>query len=836
MSWVPALGVALALAGTEPLPHFEALRTSLRPRVDGRLDEEPWRRAPVFSRFHQSFPDPGAPPSERTEVRVLYDDANLYVGVRCFDRQPSAISAMLGRRDDLPASDLVRVMVDPLRERRTALVFSVGAGGTLEDARITQDTELDRTWDGAWEGASALQADGWSVELRIPLRLLRFPRVEEQRWGFHVRRELARTHEVLDSVPLPRGVHGTVSRFAELRGLRQLDPVGQVTLLPYVALRTARLEVPRSRPPMLEPSADVGLDLQAGLSSDLSLALTVNPDFGQVEADRLLYNLQHVEPFFPERRPFFLDGMELFESLVVDDDLSPHTLLYSRRIGLELPLLGAARLSGRVSEGVQVAVLDAVVGGEVDPLKRAALEAGADPELVEPDTSVRFRPWRPLHLAPTYTLPAQVAAPSNFLAGVVRAQVSQALTLGGAVSLTTPLGPECHPEDAVDPGCTPRGGGAATLDAALRSDSGELALAAQLSGSRVMGGPSRGRVLVDGTLLRSGETGWGLKLNGGKLGGEPLRLEVGYIHASPRLELNDAGFQPLQNEQTLVVNPEYVALDWMGLPEVAVGLLSTTSWSTDERSLLLGSRLALVGRWVLAEQTSGDCELGVHLGRQDLREVVGTGVAFERPAQGFVGCFLATDPTRPLSLEALAFVDFTAQQGLLRATWRPRPWLNTSLSVLYESLADGPRWLESGWDGFHHFGDLTPRFVTLTLRQLVVLGPTLTLQAYAELFSGYGHYQRWYRGRAGTDRRLPLAALQPAPLSGEDPSFHTAALNLNLVLRWEYALGSTLFVVYAHSQESRPPTGEPAPITVWPVGLLDGPLTSSILVKLSYAL
>ncbi|WPB76981.1 DUF5916 domain-containing protein [Archangium violaceum] len=808
---------------------FEALRTSEPPRVDGRLDEEAWRQAPVFDRFHQSFPEPGAAPSERTEVRVLYDDGNLYVGVRCFDGQPAAIRAPLGRRDELPMSDVVRVMVDSLRDRRSGLVFAVNAGGTLADARITQDTRTDTAWDGIWEGASSVDGLGWSAELRIPLRLLRFPEAGEQRWGFHVRRELARTHEILESVPLPRDVNALVSRFAELRALKELRPPRQMLVLPYVALRSVREGVGP-----VGPSADVGVDVQAGLTSNLSLTLTVNPDFGQVEADQLLYNPTRVELYFPEKRPFFLDGLELFEPLV-DDSLPEQSLLYSRRMGLELPLLGAVKLSGSVTENVQVAVLDAVVAGE----------AGRGDE--EPlDTSVRFLPWRPLHLAPGHTLPGRVGPPTNFLAGVVRARVSEAATVGGSVALATPLRPDCEPEDAELEGCTARGGQAATLDMALRSDSGDYVLAAQLSGSRVTGGPAGGRLLADGTLLRPGDMGYGLRVSGGKEGGEPWRLRLGYGLTSPRLNLNPTGFQPMHNEQLLLVNPELVRIDWHGLPEVAVGVHAQQRWSADGRHLALGTRAQVEARVVLPDSSAGDCYVGLETARQDLFEVVGAGVALQRPSFVFGSCAYTTDLSRPLSLEAVVYADrlmgvpvrhwSTGQNVSLGGTWRPLPQLSTSLSLSFENASDGPRWLDSSPEGLHRFGELVPRFVGVTLRQLVVLSPTLTLQAHAQLYSGYGRYDRFFEVVGEPGARLRLADLREVPLTGEDPAFHTAALNINLVLRWEYALGSTLFVVYARSQESLARPGVPVSFTLLPEGLLEGSHSDALMVKLSYAL
>ncbi|OJH38585.1 carbohydrate binding family 9 domain-containing protein [Cystobacter ferrugineus] len=819
--------------GVGPLAGFEAARTGEPPRVDGRLDEPTWSQVPVFSRFHQNFPTFGAPPSEHTEVRVLYDDSNLYVGVRCLDSQPQSINTQLGRRDQLPASDVVRVMIDSLHDRRNGVVFALSAGGTQEDARITHDTQVDPAWDGDWEGATTLDERGWSAELRIPLRLLRFPLAEEQRWGLHVRRQIARTHEQLDSVPLPREVNALVSRFTELRSLRRLDPPRQLTLVPYLASRVALRPGLEQGPRVWEPSLDVGVDVQAHLSSDLSLSLTINPDFAQVEADQLLVNLSRTEAYFPEKRPFFLDGLELFSPVVVDSDLAEQTLFYTRRIGLELPLLGAAKFRGSVGERVQVGVLDAVVAGVANPSGQQEV----------PDSRLRFHPLRPLHFAPNSSLPASVGPPTNFFASVARVQLGELGTVGATATLATPLSSECH-MGVREEGCTPTGGRSAGVDLALRSPSGDYTLAAQLSGSQVTGGPAGGTRLSDGTLLRDRDAGFGLHVTGGKIGGEPWRVRVSYAHTSPRLNLNPTGYQPLQNEQALRLEPEYVRMDLAGLPEAAVGLRLSSRWSTDARTLPLGSSVSAVVRAVFPDSTSGDCDAGVEVGMRSLREVEGAGVAFERPAFGFAGCSISTDASRPLSVEGLVYVErllsaysprwLSTQYVTLDATWRPLPRLQTSLGAAYDNTFEGPRWLSTGEDGVHRFGELTPRFLTLTLRQLVVLSPTLTLQAYAQLFSGFGRYARFTEMAAGPGSVLRLTELRPTSVD-EDPSFQTTALNLNLVLRWQYALGSTLYVVYARSQEVTPAPGEPVTLTLWPRGLSRGAATDSLMMKLSYA-
>lgn len=839
--WWAVLGWALSpgLAGaadvsprTEPPPlsSFQALRVSAPPRIDGVLEEAVWGAAPVFSAFEQSYPQPLAPPSERTEVRLVYDDQNLYVAVTCFDSEPSAIIARLGRRDGIPVSDVVRVMIDSLGDQRTGYMFSLNAGGTLEDARLTGDTEVVTDWDAVWEGAAALDARGWVAEFRLPLHLLRFPDVEEQGWGFHVRRTLARSHEQLDSVSLPRDTNALVSRFRRLRGVRGLKPRRQLTLMPYLAARTSRVpasdDPSQPRPRVVNPSLDVGLDLRATLTSDLSLVATFNPDFGQVEADQLVVNFTTAEILFPEKRPFFLEGLELFSPV---DDEAGQTLLYSRRMGLEVPLLGAARLTGTVTRGVEVGLLSALEAGAAAPVR---------------DERVRFHPWRPLHLAPSRTLPSVVPPPTHLFAGVLRGALAPGQTVGVLLTSVNPLRSECVALDD-GPCVPPRAGQSAAMDVALRSESGEYTLVGQVDASRVTGLPAEGARLRDGTLMRPGDLGFGAFVRGGKSGGEPFRLDVSYRSTSPRLDLNPAGYQPFQNEQVLTVHPTLFRTTWGPLLSVQLGLKAVGRWSTDERRVGLEQTHALTGSLILPGFHTLTCDLGGTWGRADLREIAEAGLVFERPSYGFIDCQMETNPSRALAATLFSYVDVnngpSIQLGRLGQghgadlTWRPLPRLETRLGVAAESYVDGPRWVAPREDGSQLFGEFVPRFLSLSLRQLVVLTPTLTLQAYGQLLSGYGRYGVFFQASPDTRGRISLADLRPVE-GGDDPSFHSTLFNLNLVLRWEYAVGSSLFVVYAREQQEPPDFApERSLFTLLPRGLVEGPLRESLLVKASVA-
>ncbi|HZX40565.1 MAG TPA: DUF5916 domain-containing protein, partial [Myxococcaceae bacterium] len=330
--------------------------------------------APPYTDFVEQFPEEGRvpPPAFQTEVRVVFDDRTLFVSVVCRDPRPDEINRQLARRDAVLSGDQVELAIDSAHEGRNGYYFAVNAAGVLRDGLLYGDVNLADTWDGVWDAAVALRPDGWSAEFAIPLDLLRFPRAPTQAWGFLVRRTVYRTHQVFDSRLIPRSANGLVSQLGTLTGLDGLQPRRAFQITPYatarLSLRPQFSDPAYPQPRLTYPSADVGADLRATLTSDLTLVAAINPDFGQVEADQVILNLSNQEIFFPEKRPFFNQGLELFQPVGVEFGVSQQ-LFYSRRIGLDTPILGAAKVTGNLRKGLELGLLDAVVLGVADPGK-----------------------------------------------------------------------------------------------------------------------------------------------------------------------------------------------------------------------------------------------------------------------------------------------------------------------------------------------------------------------------------------------------------------------------------------------------------------------------------
>ena len=346
-----------------------ASRAVQAPSIDGRDDDAAWRDAAPITEFRQFDPVEDAEPSMRTEARVIYDDAHLYVLVRAFDPRPDSIIALLSRRDLRTASDQIKVMVDSYHDRRTGFEFAVNPAGVKRDYYTYDDSQEDVSWDAVWDVATRIDSLGWTAEFRIPLSQLRYPPAASHTFGVMIVRELARRNERVSWPLLRRSRNAIASQFGDVGGLTGLGSPRRLEIAPYALVRN--VGAVRTDGIRRSQQGTMGADLKYGLTSNLTLDGTINPDFGQVEADPAQLNLTAFETFFEERRPFFLEGMSIFKF-----GQDPEQLFYSRRIGrapqlaglapddVDVPgasrILGAGKLTGRVAGGTSLGVLAAM--------------------------------------------------------------------------------------------------------------------------------------------------------------------------------------------------------------------------------------------------------------------------------------------------------------------------------------------------------------------------------------------------------------------------------------------------------------------------------------------
>jgi hypothetical protein len=530
----------------EAAPEIHALPTSGAIQVDGILDEPDWADAIPATAFTQLDPLEGEPASERTEVRVLIGSDALYIGARLYDSEPAGIVGRLTRRDaSLDDGDAFSVFIDSYHDHLTAFGFAVTPAGAIRDVVIKADGEEDESWDGVWDAVATIDSLGWTAELRIPLSQLRYRRKDDHVWGIQLVRTIVRKQETSFFAFTPKAEQAGVNRYGHLAGLGQLETVTRIELLPHTAMQAQYLPA-EPGDPFTDGSAyigSVGLEAAYKVSSGLILNATVNPDFGQVEADPAEVNLTDFETRFDEKRPFFVEGEDLFRfgRLRASNTVDPPEYFFSRRIGDEptgdldydwvdspevTTILGAAKLSGKAA-GWSIGVLDAVTAEEqgrfldedgvsgsapVEPLANH-LAARATRELRDGNTTVGF----------ITTAVNRDISPDTDLATELP---SSAYAIG--VDVNHAWGNRTWALDGSLAGSTTRG-------------SEEVIDDTQRSSARYFQRPDATHLDYDPT--RTSLSGHALQLAFSKIAGHHWRWSVAYQEMSPGLEVNDLGFQ-----------------------------------------------------------------------------------------------------------------------------------------------------------------------------------------------------------------------------------------------------------------------------------------------------
>ena len=791
-------------------PTAHAVRAAGQVRIDGRLDEPAWAAAPAYSRFTQIDPEEGRPARQRTDVRVLFDDEALYVGYRLHDTEPGRIIARLGRRDmSLGDSDWVGVMIDSYHDHRTAFGFDVNPAGVRRD-EIKTITSDDNSWDAVWEVATSIDAGGWVAEYRIPFSQLRFSTDSVQTWGIQFERIVGRTKEYSVSTFIPKRESGGVPRYGHLAGVRVPSGGSRVELLPYTATRAEYVE-PGANPyrTRREYFGTAGLDLSYRVASNVTLNATVNPDFGQVEVDPAVVNLGVYETFFEEKRPFFLEGSEIFN--FGEGNTSGGQLFYSRRIGRaptlfpdtdaaefipQTTILGAAKVSGKVA-GWSLGSLAALTARE-----RIRFRTGAGG-----DTTMTAEP-----------------SAEYFVARARRELNDGGSLIGGILgivhrNLDDPIARASLRSDAVSGGADFRhefGNREWVLRGDVQSSFVRGAPAAligvQTAANHFFQRPDARHLEVDSaaTSLFGYTTGLSLV----RQGGEHWRGEVAGALTSPRYEVNDLGFaqrtdrRDLQAQVTYLQNtPGRVFRRW----EINNALRTESNFA--------GEPILTLGGINASAQTPGYWSLFAYVDRffesYDDRLTRGGPLAL-RPGWIEMGFDIGTDPRKPVVLEA----DFSyerseangwAQEIELEVELKSSTWWKLTLEPTLERAYVPAQFVTRVVDASYTptygvryiFAPLRQTELSLQTRLNATFTPRLSLETYVQplISSGdYGDAKQLVAPR--TFDFVPYA--QPVV----DRDFNLRALRGNAVLRWEWREGSTLYVAWQQSREDEAALGD----------------------------
>jgi hypothetical protein len=833
-----AAAARLRHAGGRLAPSVAAVRLTRPVVLDGRLDEAVWQGAGAGD-FRQVEPRDGDPASERTEVWVAHDEAALYVAARLHDGEPGAVVGRLARRDAETSSDLFDVAIDSYHDHRTVFRFGVNPAGVRTDGVTANDTDLaDASWDPVWDVGTRADSAGWTVEMRIPFSQLHFAGGREATWGINFTRFIQRRGETVRWSWAPNSEPGYASHFGHLTGLGDVPAPRHLELTPYLVARGDYDSAADPRDPF-DPGrlhrASAGLDLKYGVTSDLTLVATVNPDFGQVEADPAEVNLSVFESFFEERRPFFVEGANILQFGVGASGsvFGAPQLFYSRRIGrapsrsVSLPdawveepeattILGAAKLTGQ-THGWSVGVLSALTAREEARVQLADGDRTRTP--VEPlghygVLSLRrnFRGGRSgVGVMATSVqrerLPEELAflRRSAHTAGVdfFHRFAGQRYSVGGTASGSWVAGD--------------------TL----------AMLLAQRSSARYFQRPDQDYVSVDSAARGLG--GWALSLTGGKVAGAWTWGSDLFAY-SPGFEINDAGFQ---NSADRLFHGVRLTHRWLRptrwFRSASASLNGSQQWNFGgtriARGLFPSASVQLHNQWsVYASGNVAFASLNDRVTRGGPLVLV--------PQQWTLSTTVVSDPRGAVTGSLSADVTENRSGGYSRGlsadvTFRPTTAATISLAPSLRRLHSAAGYVGERADPTatatygrrYLFGALDQELWDLTVRADWALTPSATLQLHAQPFVStadyYGHREFVAPGEfrfrdfgrdgqstiaydAERDRYTadPDGAGPAAPLSFADPSFRLRSLRTNLVLRWEYRPGSIVYLTWAHGRST----------------------------------
>lgn len=833
-------GASLPLSGTERTtqrPVLQATRTTEVLTIDGRLNEGAWTSAVVTDAFTQKFPFEGQPPSERTVLRVLYDDTALYIGFEA-EQMRAPITKRMSRRDRQEESDWVSINIGTRQDRTSAFEFMVSAAGVLVDGLRYNDTEYTSEWDEVWDAQVHTTSHGWSAEFRIPLHVLRFDVLPSQAWDFQARRYISSLQETEEWSLISRNEAGEVSRYGVLDNLTNLSNKRPLELRPYVSARVqwddSVLPSQAARPRFLGIG---GLDAKWHITPNLTLSATLNPDFAQVEVDQVLLNVSNYEISFPEKRLFMLEGMDIFST--------PLPLLYTRRIGAAppsvpslpftervepAPIYGALKLAGKVGPRLSIGLLSALTGQNDVPYGTG----GSGLQVLTLDQLALFNALR---------LKYQIATNAHlgfFGGAVVRFEQ-------GAQYQTTPL-PGGQPGQICPDGSVVSRGARCSnnafvmaLDGRWRSAGGMYLVSGQALLTALHDGSPRTQ--RDGTLVRPGAFGVGGLVRMAKEGGEHWSAYAELEVSDKNLDYNDLGFMRRQNLASFTGQFELHTLrPWWKTNETRTWVMFVEQENLN--LVNLAREVSLGTRWRFTNFWSTALEVYYRAAHFDDREI-GNGAALERSALWGGEATITSDPRQRFSVEISPGIHHLPNGynlfGLATLSLRLLSRLDVQLIPAITQHMGEPRYVCQSQEtqalcaaNSYAFGRLYARSVGATVRSTITFTPRLTLQLYAQLFLASRHYEGFSRflPSPGTDvPMIRLTELTPMDAPSVNPDNQETILNMSAVLRWEFLLGSTLFLVYTRGGGSAL-QGQPARLDLG--SLSSGTASNSFFLKLTY--
>lgn len=785
------------------------------PRIDGIIDEDSWNMVEWSGDFTQFEPDHGADPSQQTAIKILYDNDHLYVAVRAFDDEPENIVQRLTRRDGFEG-DWVEINIDSFNDNRTAFSFTATVAGVKGDEAITNDgNNWDSSWDPLWDFETSIDNEGWIAEMKIPFTQLRFDANENQEWGIQFTRRFYRNQERSVWQYFSQEDAGWVSNFGTLHGIRGIQPKRQVEISPYTVTKAERYEQENGNPfrDGSDEALSIGVDGKIGITNDFTVDFTINPDFGQVEADPSEVNLTAFESFFQERRPFFIEGRNItsFQVTGGGNPYSSDNLFYSRRVGrspqnypsllggefADVPqnttILGAVKLTGKTQNGLSVGIMESLTSSEYADVFR---NGSTDEQIVEPTT--------------------------NYFLASVQQEMNESNTIfGGMFTATNRFIKDESLENLNESAYT---GGLnfehywkdrtyyfrANVVGSHITGSPEAIELQQLSSRRFFQRPDNDYKTFDPT--RTSLTGTGGHIQAGKQSNTGWRYLAWFTWRSPELELNDMGFMRRGDTMFQVLWAGYRIANPVGIfRSINLNLNQWTGWDFGGTNSFKGGNFNINGQL----QNYWFVNIGMNLEGDEISNTFLRGGPSMRVPGGY-NYFMSinTDQRKQLSFgvnhsQWFGFDDYGNNQNFgVSLRYLPsdafRIFVRPSLNISNSELQYLTTTTDLNDQNAYIFGEIDQVTTSVTMRMDYVVSPEFTIQYYGSPFISAIDYSDPKVITNPKADKFSDRFSRDVSFSNQnyetDYDFNFRQFRSNLVLRWEYRPGSLVFLVWTQGR------------------------------------
>jgi hypothetical protein len=786
------------------------------PIIDGKLNDACWHNNNWAGDFTQWIPKEGAKPSQKTTINILYDNKNLYVAIRAYDSEPGKISKKAGRRDEI-TGDMVGIDLDTYHDHRTGFEFNVSAAGQKVDLILTNPSNADMSWDAVWSAKVGFEDSAWVAEFEIPLSQLRYSNEKEQTWGMHIWRWIERFQEESDWEPQTSTGPGILYLFGHLEGISDLPKSRRVEIMPYVLGKIETFKKDAANPyekDGFRPFGSIGLDAKIGLSSNFTADVTINPDFGQVESDPSEMNLSAFETFHEEKRPFFLEGKNIFAF-----DFSGMNLFYSRRIGqspsyypelanneyMKYPentsILSAVKISGKTANGFSMGIIQSITNKEMAYITNGSNERKEAVEPLSSYTVARFQ--------------------KDYNGGNT--------VLGGIMTSVNRLDTDPH-FDFLNKNALTGG-----IDFLHQWHDKEFYLNAKLVGSNIGGDteaisnlqkssaryfqrPDAEHFEYDGTRTRLSGHGGNIQIGKGSKGF--LRYSTSLSWQSPGLELNDMGYMLYADQVKNTNNISY----FTNQPKGIIRTLNTSfsqinNW--DYALNYLSSQFSssfysqFLNQWVF------NARVNYFPTSTDTKQLRG-GSAMKANQRVNATLSFGSDESKKFAFSLYGFYDIcdkSSYKNIEISPWfcyRPVNTVRISLSADLYSIKDELQYVKKtslSEQPVYILGGIDRQILSVIFRVDYNITPEVSIQYYGSPYYSIGNYFnfKWVDNPMSEKYNDRFKILEPALTTDNEyitpegirfsnPDFCFTQFRSNLVFRWEYFPGSKLYFVWSNER------------------------------------